>query len=86
MRPLPLAFAALPAPLEVILLVCINSPMYLEVVSDARYAEDCSAGNSRLEKAIAAFELLVLVLDYLDAIDDFHEASLQLLGLSGSGC
>lgn len=39
MRPLPLAFAALPAPLEVILLVCINSPMYLNLVSNVALPE-----------------------------------------------
>jgi hypothetical protein len=33
MRPLPLFLTALPAPLDVILLVCMSSPIYLDDVS-----------------------------------------------------
>lgn len=36
MRPLPLALEALPAPVDVILLVCMSSPMYLALVRYAR--------------------------------------------------
>jgi hypothetical protein len=36
----------------------------------------------RLQESVAAFELLVLVLDDFHAIDNLHEAGLQLLGLS----
>jgi hypothetical protein len=42
---------------------------------------ECS--DLRLQKSVAALELLVLVLDDLDAIDNLHKTGLQLLGLSG---
>lgn len=38
--------------------------------------------DSRLQEAVAAFQLLVLVPDYLDAIDYLHEACLKCFGLS----
>jgi hypothetical protein len=82
MRPLPLVFAALPAPLEVILLVCISSPMYLHSVSTL----SCVRGrwhNSRLQKAVTALEFFMLVLDDFDAIDNLHQTGLQLFRLSG---
>lgn len=37
----------------------------------------------RLQKPIAALELLVFVLDDFDAVNDFHKASLERFGLSG---
>jgi hypothetical protein len=39
--------------------------------------------NLRLQKSIAAFELLVLVLDNFYAVDNLHETGLQSFGLSG---
>jgi hypothetical protein len=72
MRPLPLPLTALPAPLDVILLVS----------GRVRYVGGQAVWNSRLEEAVAAFELLVLVLDDFDAIDNLHKACLKLLGLS----
>jgi hypothetical protein len=38
--------------------------------------------NLRLQKSIAAFELLVLVLDDFYAVDNLHETGLQSFGLS----
>lgn len=70
MRFFPLALF-FPAPLEVILLVCINSPIYLGLVRRATGGWG-QMGHSRLEKFVAAFELLVLRLYNLDAVDDFQ--------------
>jgi hypothetical protein len=44
MRPLPLVFEALPAPLDVILLVCMSSPIYLEGVSHVDAMEQAVSG------------------------------------------
>jgi hypothetical protein len=81
MRPLPLLFAALPAPVDVILLVCMSSPMYLTTVNHLRLCT-MPSGYSRLKEAVAALELLMLVLDDLDTVDNLHESGLESFGLS----
>jgi hypothetical protein len=80
LRPMPLTLEAFPAPVEVSLLVCINSPIYLALVSCS--SDSQSHNDLRLQKLVAALQLLVFVLDDLYAIDDVHEAGLQGLGLS----
>lgn len=39
----------------------------------------------RLEKLVAAFKLLMFRLDNLDTVHDFHQTSLQSLGLPDKG-
>jgi hypothetical protein len=68
-RPLPLVLF-LAAPADVILLVCMSSPIYLHVVRLRSVGRRVRV-NLRLEKLVAAFELLVFRLDDLDAVDDF---------------
>lgn len=78
--PLPLTLDAFPAPAEVSLLVCMSSPIYLLSVSHRlrsrwlRYV--------RLQELVAAFELFMLVLDNLDAINNLHQTGLESFGLS----
>jgi hypothetical protein len=72
--PLPLTLEAFPAPVEVSLLVCISSPIYLALVSQT--SDRKRHHDSRLQKLVAALQLLVFVLDDLYAIDDVHEAGL----------
>lgn len=78
--PLPLTLDALPAPVEVSLLVCISSPIYLRAVSQS--SQWRCGEYIRLEKLVAALELLVFVLDNLDAVDNLHEAGLEGFCLS----
>lgn len=82
MRPLPLALEALPAPEDVILLVCMSSPMYLALVRHVEWRNHHKV-DSRLEEAISTFELLVLVLHDLHSINDLHEAGLERFSLPG---
>jgi len=84
MRPLPLTLVPLPAPEDVSLLVCISSPMYLW---DVRLCSVWGVGGDiRLQELVAPFELLVLRLDDLYAVDNLHETCLELLGLSEKDC
>jgi hypothetical protein len=61
-------------------LACLHE--LANVSGRVRYVGGQAVWNSRLEEAVAAFELLVLVLDDFDAIDNLHKACLKLLGLS----
>lgn len=79
-RPLPLALVALPAPEDVSLLVCMSSPMYLLGVRKESLSGEC--GYIRLQELVPALELLVFRLDDLNAVNNLHEACLELLGLS----
>lgn len=72
---------------DVILLVCINSPIYLFEWLEQSSVKVCKdEGNIRLEKLVPTFELLVLDLDRFDAVYDSHQACLQLLCLSVDDC
>lgn len=71
LRPLPLPFLA--APVDVILLVCINSPIYLSHVSRAFNG---IAVNIRLQESVAAFEFLMFTLDRFYFLDNLEKAGL----------
>jgi hypothetical protein len=77
-RLLPLPFAAL---VEVILLVCMSSPMYLRslVVMNSNMRRGVAL---RLKEAVSAFEFLVFCFDRLDPFYNLEEGRLELLGLS----
>jgi hypothetical protein len=74
-RPLPFAFA-FAAPEEVILLVCMSSPIYLGRIRHVALVGGVGRVNSRLEKLVPALEFLVFGLDNLNTIHNFQQASL----------
>jgi hypothetical protein len=83
--PLALTLVAFPAPAEVSLLVCISSPIYLPWVSIGQRSTVFGGIGIRLQELVTALELLMFALDDFNAVDDFHEASLQSFGLLYQG-
>lgn len=86
LRPLPFPLPAFAAPVEVILLVCISSPIYLRRVRLRSVTKTVYSRDLRLKELISAFELLVLRLDHLDTIYNLQETCLKGLRLTGEGC
>lgn len=82
MRPLPLPLPPFAAPVDVILLVCISSPMYLQIVNTSSNAIHWLSQHLRLQEFVSAFKLLVLWTNNFDTVDDFHEASLKSFRLT----
>lgn len=76
---LPLPFAA---PVAVILLVCISSPIYLSKRTLALTAPVTQHADIRLQESIAALQLFVLSLDRFHAVDEVEQACLKLFRLS----
>lgn len=83
MRPLPLPLPPFAAPVDVILLVCISSPIYLQIISTvSTYAIHWLSQHLRLQEFVSAFKLLVLGTNNFNTVDDFHQASLKSFRLT----
>lgn len=62
---------------------CLHKLANISVARLSNAGRMDGGAHSRLKESVAALEFFVFGPDYLDAVDDFHEAGLQLLGLAG---